>query len=137
MDDLEVARQRLKEKELSLVFVKNSEVIFETNGEGLKGFVQAIEKLGSLLSEASVADRIVGKAAALLCVYAEVKDVFAVTMSQSGEETLKASKISFDYENLVPTILNRKKSDRCPFEKLVEETADPKEAYDRIKLQCG
>lgn len=136
MDDLEAARQRLKDKELSLVFTKNSKVIFETDVEGLRGFLQAIEKLGGSLSEASVADKIVGKAAALLCAYCKAKAVFAVTMSQSGLETLKTHKIPCQYENLAPTILNRKKTDRCPFEKLVQDTADPKEAYDGIRQQC-
>lgn len=136
MDDLEAARQRLKDKELSLVFTKNSKVIFETEVEGLRGFLQAIEKLGGSLSEASVADKIVGKAAALLCAYSKAKAVFAVTISQSGRETLKAYRIPLEYENLVPIILNRKKNDRCPFEKLVESTTDPKEAYDKIEQQC-
>jgi hypothetical protein len=136
MDDLTTARQRLREKELSLVFVKDSKVIFETNVEGLRGFVRAIETLSDSLTGSSIADRIVGKAAALLCAYCKAKAVFAFTMSQSGLKTLKTHKIPSEFETLVPTILNRKKTDRCPFEKLVQSTADPKEAYDKIRQQC-
>lgn len=136
MDDLTTAKQRLKKKELSLVFVKDSKVIFETNIEGLRGFVQAIETLGDSLKESSIADRIVGKAAALLCAYCKAKAVFAFTMSQSGLKTLKTHKIPSGFESLVPVILNRKKTDRCPFEKLVQGTADPKEAYEGIRQSC-
>lgn len=136
MDDLTAAKQRLKEKELSLVFVRDSKIIFETNVEGLRGFAQAIETLGDSLTKSSIADRIVGKAAALLCAYCKAKSVFAFTMSQSGLKTLKMHKIPGEFGNLVPTILNRKKTDRCPFEKLVQGIADPKEAYDKIRKQC-
>jgi len=136
MDDLTTAKQRLKEKELSLVFVRDSKVIFETNVEGLRGFVQAIETLSDSLAKSSIADRIVGKAAALLCAYCRAKTVFASTMSQSGLKTLETHRIPSEFESLVPTILNRKKTDRCPFEKLVENTTNPKEAYDKIRKSC-
>lgn len=136
MDDLETAKQRLKDKKLSLVFVKNSKPIFETNTEGLVGFLQAIEKLSDNLSGASVADKIVGNAAALLCAYSNVKAAFAVTLSKSGLEILNTYNVRCEFENLVPTILNMKKTDKCPFEKLVENTTNPKEAYEKIKRLC-
>ncbi len=137
MGDLKVAKQRLQEKKLSLVFIKDSQVIFETNIEGLRGFLQAIENLNGKLHGASVADKTVGKAAALLCAYAKAKAVFAVTMSRSGLEVLEASGIRCEYSHLVPTILDRRKADRCPFEKLVETTTYPKEAYEKIRRFCG
>lgn len=137
MGDLATARKRLKEKGLSLVFVRDSKIIFETNVEGLRGFVQAIETLRDSLAESSIADRIIGKAAALLCAYCKAKAVFAFTMSQSGLKTLKTHEIPSEFESLVPTILNRKKTDRCPFEKLVENTTNPREAYEKIGKSCG
>lgn len=137
MDGLEIAERQLKEKKLSLVFVKNSKAIFETRTEGLRGFVQAIDELDGMLTGASVADKTIGKAAALLCVYANVAAAFAVTISRSGLETLNAYSIRCEYENLVSTILNRKKTDRCPFEKLVENTANPEEAYREIRHACN
>lgn len=133
MDDLEIAKQRLKNRKLSLVFVKNSKVIFETSIEGLKGFLKAIEELSGSLSDSSVADKIIGKAAALLCAYSNIKAAFAITMSKSGLEILNTYNIRGEFENLVPTILNMKKTDKCPFEKLVENTSNYKEAYEKIK----
>jgi len=137
MDDLETAKQRLEDKKLSLVFAKNSKVIFETNTEGLHGFLRAIEELDGALAGASVADKTIGKAAALLCAYANVAAAFAVTISKSGLETLNAYGIRGEYENLVLTILNRKKTDRCPFERLVENIANPKVAYREIRSTCS
>ncbi len=135
MDDLEQAKRALKDKNLSLVFVKNSQIIFETDAEGLAGFLQAIDTLGRL-SGSSVADRVIGKAAALLCAYSKVKATFAITLSRSGLETLKTHNIRSEFENLTPTILNMKKSDKCPFEKLVENVKAPVEAYEKIRRFC-
>lgn len=136
MNDLTVAKQRLKDKKLSLVFVKGSQIIFETNTDGLSGFLQAIKKFNRSLRGASVADRIIGKATALLCVYSDIKAAFAYTLSKNGLEILKTYNICCQFENLVPTILNMKKTDKCPFEKLVENTTNPEKAYEKIRQHC-
>jgi hypothetical protein len=133
MDDLEAAKQRLKTENLSLVFFKNSKAIFETEREGLFGFLEAIEKLKADLAEASVADRIIGKAAALLCTYSKVKAAYAVTLSEGGLRVLQKQQILYEYENLVPLILNAKQTDQCPFERLVENVSNPREAYRKIR----
>lgn len=136
MDDLRVAKQVLKDKRLSLVFVKDSQSIFETDMGGVDGFLKAIEKLDNYLLGASVADRIVGKATALLCAYSSMKAVFAVTVSKSGLEALKSYSIPCEFENLVPSILNTERTDKCPFEKLVEDITNPKQAYKSIMQFC-
>jgi len=136
MDDLAIAKQRLKDKELSLVFVKNSKLIFETKKEGLSGFLQALKEYNGALSEASVADKIIGQAAALLCVYSKAKAAFAITLSQGGLEILNTHQIHIEFEDLTPTILNLKKTDQCPFEKLVENVTEPRRAYEKIKRFC-
>lgn len=136
MDDLRVAKQILKDKRLSLVFVKDSQSIFETEMGGVDGFLKAIEKLDNYLLGASVADRIVGKATALLCAYSSMKAVFAVTVSKSGLEALKSYSIPCEFENLVPSILNTERTDKCPFEKLVEDITNPKQAYKSIMQFC-
>lgn len=136
MDDLEAAKRRLKTKNLSLVFVKSSKVIFETDMEGLFGFLKAIDKSGVNLAAASVADRIIGKAAALLCVHSKVKAAFAVTLSTGGLRVLENHQIHCEYENLVPSILNLQQTDQCPFERLVEDVTNPEEAYRSIRHAC-
>jgi hypothetical protein len=134
--DLELAKQRLSQENLSLVIVKKGRVLFETQARGIGGLLDAIEKVGKNIRDSSVADRIVGKAAALLLVYSGVVAVFAVTVSNSGIEVLKSHKISHEFEKLVPNILNREKADVCPFEKLVAKVSDPKNAYEALKTRC-
>lgn len=133
MNDLQAAKERLRKGNLALVFVKNSNSLYETNIGGLGGFLKAINDLGDNLNKASVADKVVGKAAALLCVYSQVKSAYAITLSEGGFLVLKNKGMQFNYENLIPVVLNARKTEQCPFEKLVEDMSDPKAAYFEIR----
>jgi len=131
--DLELAKLKLKERDLTLVMVREGKIIFETKSQGVSGFLQAIEKLGKRLVASSVADKIVGAAAAMLCIYSGVSSVFAVTISEEGIRVLKDNDIIYKFENRVSNILNHDKTDICPFEKLAIGSRDPKEAYTKLK----
>jgi len=131
--DLEVAKLRLKEGDLTLVIVKQGKVIFETKSQGVSDFLLAIEKFGKELAASSVADKIVGAAAAMLCAYSEVTSVFAVTISEEGIRVLEGNGIFYQFENRVSNILNYNRSDVCPFEKLAIGSGNPKEVYVKLK----
>jgi hypothetical protein len=131
--DLEIAKKRLNEKLLTLSIVKNGEVIFETVSNGISGFLEAIEKFGDMLEGASVADRVAGKAIALLCVYAKVKAVYALILSKRAKSVFEKYAIRHEWKELVENILDVKKAEICPFEKLAEEISNPKNAYGRFK----
>ena len=133
--DLDLASKRLNQKNLSLVVVKNGRVLFETESHGLSDLVEAINHLQSSMKGSSVADRIVGRAAALLFVYSGVSAVFAVTMSDGGKAILDNNNVFHEFEKRVPRILNLKKTDACPFEKLVAKLSSPEEAYERLKAR--
>jgi len=131
--DLEFAKLKLIKEDLSLVIVKKGKVIFETKKQGISGFLQAIEKLDKKLVVTSVADKIVGVAAAMLCVYAGVASVFALTISEEGIKVLEDNNIACLFEKKVSNILNRDKTDVCPFEKLAMESGNSQEAYVKLK----
>jgi hypothetical protein len=135
--DLDIAAKRLNQKNLSLVVVKDGKVLFETESHGLNDLVEAINQLQSSMKGSSVADRIVGRAAALLFVFSGVSAVFAATISDGGIEILDNNNVFHEFEKRVPRILNLKKTDVCPFEKLVAELSSPEEAYERLKACCA
>ncbi len=43
MEDLEIAKNELREKSLSLVVVKSGKIIFSTREYGVKGLIKAID----------------------------------------------------------------------------------------------
>ena len=131
--DLQLAKLKLKEKNLSLVIVKQGMVIFETSRQGINGFLQAIEKQEKNLIGASAADKIVGVAAATLCVYSGLVSMFALTISEAGIKVLQDNNIECVFERKVSNILNRNKTDICPFEKLAMRSGSPDDAYVKLK----
>lgn len=140
--DLEIAKRRLKEKDLTLSIVKNGEMIFETASSGISGFLEAIEKFREKVNGSAVADKVVGKAIALLCVDAKIKAVYAIILSKKAREVLQKYAIQHEWERFVEKILAQSKTEICPFEKLADELGSPTEAYAKFKalqtkLKCS
>jgi len=133
MQDLEIAKKRLSEKSLTLSIVKNGKVVFEDASNGISGFLQAIEKFGDELEGTSVADKVTGKAIALLCVYAKVKEIYAIILSKGAKSVLEKYVVRHEWKNLVEKILNADRTEICPFEKLAKEISNPNNAYRRLK----
>ena len=133
MHDLEIAKKRLDEKRLTLSIVKNGNVIFEATSHGVSDFLKAIEKFRNEFDGASVADKIVGKAIAFLCVYAKVKAVYAVILSKKAKVVFEENMLHHEWNSLVENILDTEKTGICPFEKLAMEISNPTDAYRRLK----
>jgi thioredoxin 1 len=133
MEDLDVAKKRLQENSLTLTIVNSGEIIFETASRGISGFLEAIEKFGDNLQEASVADRVIGKAIALLCVYAKVKAVYAIVLSEKAKVVFEQNMIYHEWNELVESILDGDNRELCPFEKLAAKISNPSDAYKMLK----
>ena len=133
MNDLDIAKSHLQEKELTLTIVKEGSVIFETCSHRISGFLGAIEKLGDKLEGASVADRVVGKAIALLCVYARIRRVYAEILSRKAKAVFEENGVPCEWKELVETILDLNQRGVCPFEKAATDISDPEKAYVSFK----
>lgn len=133
MKDLEQAKTRIREKNLTLSIVKDGEIIVETDSHRIFGFLDAIEKLGNELHGASLADRVVGRAIALLSVHAKIKALYAVVLSKKAKSVLERNRIYYEWDNLVESILDVDKKGICPFEKLAEESTGPEDLYRALK----
>jgi hypothetical protein len=132
-DDLNLAKRTLREEELSLVVAKNGRVLFRSKSHGVSDLLAMISDIGGLAEGGSLADSIVGRAAALLCVYSKIIAVYGVNMSEGALSVFKANDIKCEYETLVARILNREKNDICPFDKAVLGIDDPSIALDKLK----
>lgn len=133
MNDLMIAKNRLEKNDLSLVIVKNRKILFETKEKKILGFIDAIEKMDNVMKGSSMADKVVGKAVALLCVFKEVHAVYAKILSEKAKNLFEQWKINFEYKSLVKEILNNNKDKICPFELKAKNLNDPKKAYFKLK----
>lgn len=129
MQDIEIAKKQLHEKKLTLAIAKNGQVIFQTDSHRISGFIHAIDTLGTQLSGASVADRVAGKALALLCVYAKINEVYAEVLSKKAQALLKEYSVACHWKQLVDNVLDLSKTDMCPFEEAAEDISNPKDSY--------
>ena len=82
-----------------------------------------------LLRGADAADRVIGKAAALLFAYGGVRSLWAARMSEAARDFLRTTDIQFDYDELVPAILNRDGTALCPMEQRALGIDEPEEAF--------
>ena len=133
MTDLEIAKFELYDQNLTLAIVKDSTVLYSTKSNRISGFLDAVENCGDKLEGASLADRVAGKAIALLCIYAKIKEVYATVMSRKAVEIFKQYKIDNHCNELVENVLDANKKGICPFEKMAAEMSDPRKAYKAFK----
>lgn len=133
MEDLEIAKKRLHNENLTLSIVKNARIVFKSKNHGISGLLEALEKFGTILNGASAADKVVGKAIALLFVYAGIKAVYASTLSQGAKTVFEKYRLTCEWDRLVEKILDAKKLEACPFEKAAANIESPEEAYVKFK----
>ncbi len=76
-----------------------------------------------------MADKLVGRAAALLAMYAQIRSVYASTIGVEAARLLEQHGIPYSYGSMVAKVMNKAGTDICPFEKAVSGTVDPGEAY--------
>jgi len=133
MQDLELAKKQLYGEELTLVIVKYGEVLFQTDAHRISGFLRAIEQLGPNLKGAAVADRVAGKALALLCVYAGIRQVYAEVLSKKAQAVFEQYNVGFEWRDLIENVLDMNKAGVCPFERAAADMSDPKESFGIFK----
>lgn len=135
--DVEVAKSLLLARKLTLCVVKHGEILFESRQQGVVSFLEAVKKVGNKLEGASVADKVVGRAVALLCVHSKIRCVFAGILSKGAKAVLESHSVSFESGEVVDSILNVSRNSICPFELLVKDVSDSDEAYVRLVNACG
>lgn len=79
----------------------------------------------AFLKGASVADKVVGKAAAALMILGGVKEIYTDLISLPALMLLGDSDIKVHYEHSVPFIQNRDKSGWCPLETICYQEKSP------------
>ncbi len=132
MKDLELAKEILEEKELTLAIVKEGKILFTSTDKGIKPIYTAVVGLKEELKGVSVADRVIGRAAAILCKYADIKELYTKLISNEAIKVFENSNIKFFYDESSPYIKNRDKTDMCPVEKLSQDIDSPAELIQKI-----
>ncbi|MEL7570364.1 MAG: DUF1893 domain-containing protein [Eubacteriaceae bacterium] len=130
MADIDVAKQLLKDCGYKCVLAKG-DVIRISEKRGVAPMMEFIDA-GMDLNGFSAADKVVGKAVALLFVLAGISEVYAETISSHAIAVLEKNNIPFSFNTSVEHIINRFGDGLCPMEEATLDIDDPQEAYDAI-----
>lgn len=117
---------------------RKNQIIYCSNDIGVKPILSKLNEDINFYKNADIEDTVVGKAAACLYILADIKFVYAHTLSEAAKIYLEKNNISYKYDELVKEIRNRTNTDMCPLEKSVIDIDDPilaKEAIeDTVKI---
>ena len=130
---LEETKQILREQNASCVIQKPSGEVVISNDFGIKPLMIELRKDKQAFQGAVIADRVIGKAAALLTVLGGACEVYGEIMSQAACEVLDANQIIYEYGEKVPYIENRTKTGKCPMEETVWEIDDVNQAFEALE----
>ena len=129
--DLQKASRLLHDNEFTCVLCAGDSV-YTTEERGVAPLLNWISD-GTDLHGFSAADKVIGKAAALLYVLLGIRAVYAPVMSESAIYTLARHGIQANCDVSVKVIRNRDNTGMCPMEMAVENISDPQEALNAIR----
>ena len=125
---------------MCLMVWKGGKVIFSSSNKGIRPHIEAIDELGrNVLRGSVIADKIVGRAAALLILYSIPTEVHAGVITTKARELLEMGGVLVRPDCEVYAIKERDGRIYCPYEAMVQGISDPEEAYFAIvaKLRGG
>jgi len=129
------AKEILRKENLTCVLCKGKK-IYKSKEAGIKPLLSFITK-GIDFEGFSAADKVIGKAAALLFVHAKIKEVYGETMSNAAVMVFKKYEIKYSYGTRVSSIINKKGDGICPMETAVKNISDPKIAFDVLSAKAA
>lgn len=103
--------------------IEHQEQVYPFEGRGIRPLYEVFQHQRELLNQSWVADKVSGKAHAMLCAAGGAKSVYADLMSADAIEIYQSNDIHYEYGQSVPHILNRDRSDLCPIEQLASDLA--------------
>lgn len=131
MTSLEQAKSLLITTNSTIAVVSNGEV-FTSQERGVKPLLHLLTEKKGLLKGASVADKVIGKAAALLMALGEIKEVHTLIISEPAIKIFEKYNIPCFYDKKVDRIINRTGDGLCPMETLCLDVDEPQEAFQKI-----
>ena len=108
------------------------ETLYMSERQGIGQMLEYLEEKVDLRGF-SAADKVIGRAAAMLFASAGVKEVWGDVISRAALPVLEAYDISYHYGRLADRIINRRGDGLCPMEEAILAANTPREAYNILR----
>ena len=102
----------------SLWVYKDGRRLFTSSKSGILPLLEYIETLSLHHRRITIFDKVVGNAAALLSIKADVEELNSPLGSKLAVKTLRDYNVKYHFSETAPFIQNRSQDDMCPMEKL-------------------
>ena len=127
---LMAAKKCLEEKNSTCaVYLEKENRFLVSHERGIKPVLNWIRQKPDILRGSFVADRVIGKAAALLMIYGGVQEVYGGIISRHAQDCFQHWDVPCFYGSIVPYIINRDKTGMCPMEQRSLTITTPEEAF--------
>ncbi len=131
MDYINQAKAALIYKGMTCVAI-NEHMQYESKKKGVAPLYDPLEKKPDFFKGCDVADRVIGKAAAMLLIKGKIKKLHAHLISEHAIQILDQYHISYTYDEKVPFIQNRTGTGMCPMEEAVLSITNIEEGFKAI-----
>lgn len=121
----------LARNEAASVVAVDGVIVAREQGRGVQPLLKLLD--AGKLRRALVVDKVIGRAAAAICLAGEVRKVHALVMGEDAAALLRAHGIAATADRTVPKILNRDQSASCPLEARVEKLDDPAQMVEVLR----
>ncbi len=111
-------------------------VLFVSQKSGIAPALDCLS-LGDALHGSAAADKIIGKAAAMLFISAGVRELYGEVMSLAAAAMLDKYGVVRSHTILTEVIVNRKGDGICPMEEAVMDISDPSKAEAALRKKLA
>lgn len=137
MSDMELAKDALKGIDVTFAVVKDGNVISSID-RGIRPVLDLLDRFGEGGMEGwSVADKVVGKAPAMIYSLLKPAEIYAHVMTKDAERILAEAGIKYSFDVESEKIINHAGTDICPMEKAVADIYDPAAAIDKLRAKVN
>ena len=125
------AKERLAAENHTLVVCRD-DAVHCFNRRGVADLYALLHDRPELLRGASVADRVVGRAAAALMIAGGVRALHTGVVSRLALDLFARSSVEVYYDVVVEHVINRTQTDWCPLERRCADARTVEECLERI-----
>lgn len=125
---MEEAKKMIQDGKAECVLIKNDSIYGQERGHGVSPLLVMYDEHKEAMLNATLVDKVIGRAAAAIAICSKVKHVHGELMSEDAVEFLNNNGITTSHTSLVHRILNRKRDGLCPLEQSVEGIDNPANA---------
>ncbi len=131
---IEEVKQQIQSGTAAGALLKSNKIVAPLKGKGIQSLMSLLYTNPNSFKDASLVDKVVGRAVALIAAYAGVRTVYGEVMSEDALQILQENNIPASYGKLVPKLTTKGK-EIDPIDAIVYDIVNPEVGVETLKRQ--